>query len=185
MHVEYTFLICRIDLLDLVRTHVDMYPYLVANIKISNVWLQFHQYLRNLMQGIIIVYPLLYPPYYVRTYVPYGFLSPVLFICVHSSTYDRIYRGIIHGRDSAHARTFSISILVRASVHACNISRNVRACASTIIRAHVYSSILARTSVCPCTGFREHLLKFPCDHLCSRCLSYVCVYCYIQHTPER
>ena len=35
--VELTFLICRIDLFDLAGTHVDMYPYLVANISISNV----------------------------------------------------------------------------------------------------------------------------------------------------
>ena len=35
--VELTFLICRIDLFDPAGTHVDMHPYLVANITISNV----------------------------------------------------------------------------------------------------------------------------------------------------
>ena len=35
--VELKFLICRIDILDIAATHVDMYSYSVANITISNV----------------------------------------------------------------------------------------------------------------------------------------------------
>ena len=35
--VELIFYICRIDMFNIAGTHADMYPYLVADITISNI----------------------------------------------------------------------------------------------------------------------------------------------------
>ena len=104
------------------------------------------------MQGIRIADTLSYLPYYVRTYVPYGFLPPIIVIRVHSAMYNRLYRGIFRGRDSVHARTFSRNIWASASVQAHTISRNVCARASTIIHSRASTSILAHTSACLCVS---------------------------------
>ena len=59
------------------------------------------------MQGISIADILPYLLYYVRTYVLYRCVPPVLVIHVHSATYGRIYLGYIRGHDYVHTRNFS------------------------------------------------------------------------------
>ena len=102
------------------------------------------------MLGIIIYDPLPYFPYYVCTYVSYGFVHLLLFIHVSSAKYDHLYHRIVRGCDFVQSNTFSRNIWSRDSVHARNVSRNIYARASVIIHARTFASILAHTSACLC-----------------------------------
>ena len=102
-----------------------------------------------------IVDPILYLPYYIRNYVLFGLVPPVLIIHIRSPSYDFIYCVNTRGRASVHSRTSSRNIRVNASVHtrtlsrnSHTISRNVCAHASASIRARASMCILARTSMC-------------------------------------
>ena len=62
------------------------------------------------MLGISISDFLTYIPYYIRTYVPYELVHPVIVIRVCSTRYNRLYCGLVCGSDSVHTCTFSINI---------------------------------------------------------------------------
>ena len=110
--------------------------------------IQFHQSLRNLMHGIIIYDTLLYPPYYNRTYKPFGFVPPVLGIRGCSPLYDLLYHRNVCGRESIHTRIFSINKRTCDSVHPRTFSRNVCVCTSARIYVCDSAIILSRNSVC-------------------------------------
>ena len=150
----------RIDLFDLAGTHLDMHPYLVVSITISNIdkW--------KVMTTVSSVpkdpdvgrqhsWLLLYLLYCVRTYVlpawfntwTYGSVHPVLVICTRYSISGRIYYGNVCVRDSIHDCTFSKNGRAQASVHVNTISRNYHTISRKVC-AHAYLSILARTYMC-------------------------------------
>ena len=106
--------------------------------------------------------PILYLPYYIRNYVLFGLVPPVLIIHIRSPSYDFIYCVNTRGRASVHSRTSSRNIRVNASVHtrtlsrnSHNISRNVCAHDSACIRARAPCVSLL---VLPCVCLSLHVL---------------------------
>ena len=136
-----------------------MQPYLVANIKISNIE-------KPKIIAIVSSVPKNYSvgPQNIwfpsvssilrRTYVPYGFVPPVLVMHIRSERYGRLYHGIVCGCYSLDTVTFSRNIQARDFINSRTISRNTHARASTIIRTHTSARILARTSMCLCVHAR-------------------------------
>ena len=130
------------------------------------------------MLYISIADPLPYFPYYILTYVPFGFVPLVLVIRAHSPLYDRLYHGIVHVSYSMYDSIFSSNIRACASVHSHTIIRNVCVYASASICVHASATILAHTSVCQCVS--SCASKSICAHApaiicarggCSACIS--------------
>ena len=86
-------------------------------------------------------------PWCVRTYVPFGFVPPVLVIRVHYPLYDHLYHVKIRGCTSMYAYIFSGNIRACASMYTCTLSINTRTFIRNI-RTRASTSVLARNSVC-------------------------------------
>ena len=158
-----------------------MYPYLVANSTISNVdklkiIATVSSFPTNPAASHQHIWSPSVPSLLCQYICPIWGFTPLHVICVCYSSYYCLSHGNVLRRAYMQVRTFSRNIWACASLHACNISRNVHTHASAIIRARASAIIIDCTYVCLflCTCFCEHPCTFPWKIRdrsgCSECL---------------
>ena len=172
-----TFLIRKIDIFRLACTHVDIYPYPVANLRISNIYkLNIIATVSSFPNNHAVGHRHIWP--HSVNFLLHSYLRPVWVgtSCTchthFSPSSEFLYHGIIHGCDPVHTCTFTRNICTPASKHTHTLSRKFCAPASAII--------LACTSVCPffcASAFASILARAPvrvcaCGG-CSVCMSVV------------